>query len=223
MNLRHFATVNSQYDFVDVESEGENVEYWTYLVYINKALSQGIEIEFKIQHEPEVDVELIRATTVIYGEIVEPCPICGTTVMEVCPEFEAEKDFYDKEHAFLHLCKLNGDDLLDLVTEIYMDDNFEDILTQEVFDESFIIERIEDTRIYLLSVEDAQRFVVKKNAVYHLRKHDESEDECTFCESKEFNMYDEEGIWQKCSVLSKNIRTLKKLIRKSNQRPKKLS
>lgn len=217
--LRHFLTVNSLYEVIEIENEGENIETWTCLVYLDKKLKHGVEIEFTFQYEPQVNIEIVRATTVQYRKKVEPCPICNEKDMTICLEYERNKEPWESGHAFLHECGLDEMELIDLVSELYMDDSFEHILTQENFDNFFIIQRKEGTRIYLLNVEDSQRYVVKNNAVYHLRNHEESEDDCFYCASNEFTMIDEEGIWKKCSVLSKNISALKKLIRNSNQKP----
>ncbi|PLS19218.1 hypothetical protein CVD28_02070 [Bacillus sp. M6-12] len=215
MNLRHNASVHSEYDFVDVENEGEVIETWTYLVYIDKEFNKALEIEFEIHHEPEHKVELVRATTVQYGTRIEPCPMCGTTDMEFCQEFEAEKESDDTEHAFLHECGFTKDEILDLAIEVYIDDNFEDIMEQEDFNDSFVIENQEGNTVYLYETYSTNRYFIKGKNVFHFYQHGEEEKECPFCESKELSLHTEDGVLQKCSVLTKNIRHLKKLIKNS--------
>jgi uncharacterized C2H2 Zn-finger protein len=213
LNLRHYVTVNSPYDFVDVENEAQEVETWTYIVYLNEACNAGIELEFTVQHEPSHRVEMVRATTVQYGEVIMTCPMCGGVEAEICPEFEAEKETCDPEHAFLHECGFNEDQLLDLAIEVYMDDHFEDIIDQEDFEDSFIIDKHIGNTIVLYETYSANRFIIKKNKVYHSVKDGETFDECPFCEMKELSLYTDGEKLTKCSVLSKHVTYLKKLVK----------
>lgn len=217
MKLRHYATVYSVYDFVDVVDEDEAVERWTYLVYLNEECSHAIEIELDVHHEPVRKIELVRVTTVQYNTHIEPCLLCGTTSMEISSEFEAEKDKDDDEYRFLHECGLEKDDVLDLAIEVYLDDNFKDFITKEYFKDTFIIEKQYGNHVVLYDTYSSNRYVMKNGKVYHFHEHGVTPGECPFCESKELTLHNEEGAWMKCSVLSKNVQYLKKIIKEINK------
>lgn len=212
MKVKNVVTLDSDYEFVEVETKNENLETWTYLVYIEEENEVAIELTFDVIHEPNFEVRNISATTLMYGESITPCPICHSKKMEICPVFEEEKKAYESEHAFLHECGFNEQELLLFAMELYIHDNFEDIFEQEDFDESFIVEEKRGKNVQFYETDRGIRFLLHKNQVYHVLKRGEELEECPFCELNEVAIYDEDEARMKCSVLSKNVPYLRQLI-----------
>lgn len=212
MKVNHVITLDSDYEFVEVEPKSENVETWTYLVYTDKENDTAIELQFDINHEPTFEVGNITATTVMYGQSITPCPFCQTKEMEICPEYEAEKQGYEKDHAFLHECGFDEDELLLFAMELYIHDHFEEIVEQEDFDEAFILEEKRGRSVVFYETNAGIRFLLRKNDVFHVLKQGEELVECPFCELNELALYGEEEAHMKCAVLTRNVPYLRQLI-----------
>lgn len=219
MKVNHVVTLDSLYEFVEVEPIGRDRETWTYLLYTEYECETAIELRFDVCHEPTFEVANLTATTVIYGRTPQPCPICQSNEMEICPEYEAEKEPHEQDHAFLHECGLDEDEWLLFAMELYIHDHFEDIVGQEDFDQVIVLEEKRGENVVFYDKSSGVRFHLGKNDVSHVLKRGEELEECPFCELNELALYGEEEARMNCSVLTRNIPYLRQLIEKHPHQP----
>lgn len=219
MKVKHIVTLDSEYELVEVEPISEDSETWTYLIYTDKAYDTAIELKFDVTHGSTIEIENLKATTVMYDKRPRPCPICRTSEMEICPEYEAEKEKYETGHAFLHDCGLDEDEWLLFAMELYVHDHLEQLIDQEEFNDSFFLEEKRGKNVLFYETNSAVRFRLNKNEVLHVIKQGEELEECPFCELDELAVYGQEEARMKCSVLSRNIPYLRKLIERHPEQP----
>lgn len=212
LTLKHFVTLDSTYEFVHAEENEDKTETWTYLVYLNKSHTRGLELTFDVRDDTEFTIENLIATTVQYGVASEPCSICQSTDAEMCQEYEREKLPYEKDHAFLHECGFDEDELLDFAMELYIHDQLEDVFTQDDFDMRFRVESEQGRTVQLYELDSEARFRVENNQIYHVLSKGEELEECPFCQLNELAVYAGDEVQMKCSVLSQNIPYLRQLI-----------